>query len=164
MLIFPYRVNGLQPQPNKENLKINVEPGILMAQEETFPFAGKSQIQFRYMTENDLCDLLVTDVDPGHYDSQGLVSQVQGDPNQATIQRIYITKELNFRIQFGKVVFKSLNHAITQSLVEHFTPNPLVRQESAVLIGLLAITVNCKNLKNKDQAIFIKSEPFQGLV
>jgi hypothetical protein len=120
---------------------------------------AQTPVQFKYRTQTGGTLDLLTSIDPTSYDVAGTVTPIAGNPLYATNQRVYLTQEGLFLIQYGQTIYNKLTDAVAGLGTETFTVfTPF--KTSAILIGIISVIKGATDLTNIDQAIFTRSSKF----
>lgn len=168
----PFKIGGLIPSANGANLSFNTSAGNAFFRSANYAtdiqnpniitFTGGSPQAFRKMTSTQTPDLAdVTVVDPANYDVAGVVTPVGGGSPSSTVQRIYAFKSGQFRVQYGSTVYSNLAAAVAGISTEVFVPNPTI-ENTAILVGYLAVQRTATNLSDPNQARFIAAARFDA--
>lgn len=168
----PFKVAGIVPSANGANLSFNTSGGTAFFRSANYAtnilnpniitYPGGSPQAFRKMTQTQTPDLVdVTVVDPANYDVAGTVTPVGGGSVSSTVQRIYAFKSGQFRVQYGAAVYSNLAAAVAGIGTEAFIPNPTI-ENTAILVGYLALTRTATDLSDTSQARFIPAARFDA--
>jgi hypothetical protein len=174
----PFSINGNKITPNGENLSVDKSDGLFFSRAFAYTIGGiftDSPHVFdspalvpaavRYITRDPVT---VTPppsftIDIGNYDVGGVVTPIPGDPNVATVQRIYLFPSDSplgrVVFQYGQSTYASLAIAVTSvGAGEQFIPAPVT--EVGALIGYLAVVKSATDLSDRTQAVFMYSGKF----
>lgn len=168
----PFKIGGLSVSANGANLSMNISAGTAFFRSANYAstiknpnlitFAGGSPQAFRKMTSTTTPDVAdVTLIDPANYDVGGVVTPVGGGGGRSTIQRIYAYKSGAIRVQYGQNFYANLNAAVAAISSDSFTPNPTI-ENTAILIGYLALERSATDLSNTNQARFVTAARFDA--
>jgi hypothetical protein len=156
-----FNISGNVITANDGNLKLDKSAGKVFARSSNYannilephtPTTGAlTALSFKYNTRTLSLTTSLTDLDPTNYDNGGTVTAISGSGNQATIQRLFLFPNNVIRIQYGGVVYPSLNAATAAISTEVSVINPILG-ENAVPIALIAITKNATALNNSSMA------------
>lgn len=174
----PFSIDGNRITPNGANLSVDKSDGLMFARAFNYTLAGLPTdsphvfdspalvpAAVRYITRNPVT---VTPppsftIDIANYDVGGVVTAIPGEPDVATVQRIYLfpSDSAIGRVvfQYGQSIYASLAIAVASvGAGEQFIPAPVTEQ--GALIGYLAVIKSATNLSDRSQAVFMYSGKF----
>lgn len=132
---------------NGANLKINKASGFLFGLGINFrtnfknpnkkAIASATAPTFKYRTQTGL-GASTSDIAPDSYDLAGAITTIGGSTNRSTNQRVYLFPNGSIVIQYGQVIYNTLQEAIQGVQTEVFVPFSNVR-EGAILIGIISL-------------------------
>jgi len=153
---------------NGANLSINKSSGYLFGlginnyvdaenpNKKTIASATAPTFRYRTQTGNGANASVL---DPTKYDVAGTITTIAGSNNQATNKRVYLFPSGNIVIQYGQVVYSTLQNAISGLQYESFTSFENVRL-GGILIAVISVTKGCTALNNTTTAKFIPVSRF----
>lgn len=108
------------------------------------------------VTESPLPPDVIT-IDPTRYDLNGVLTNVGGGTNTATVQRVYVTPASNpssqVAVQYGQTTYASLTAALAAIGTFNFQPNPVSR--FGALVAYIAVIRTATNLADPLQAVVV---------
>lgn len=175
---FSVRGEEMFVSPNGANLKINTSAGkvfnraIGLYDGPTLNYERNVTTQdavvassFRIGTRDPatLTGSVVSDIIPGNYDVNGVVTPVPNPTGSVTIQRVYYSplSSVNnrFFVQYGQSVYPSLTDAVNAIGTTNYVVNPLLR--FTLLIGYIVVVKTATALNNPAQCIILPAERFR---
>lgn len=160
---IPLINNGIYPYANA-NLTFNNTEGTLYGLGINFPndylnpnsisVSSQTPVSFQYRTKTGGTLTTTNNVDPSHYDNNGIRTIIPAPAKQATNQRIFLLQDGSFRIQYGQTIYSDLTTALSAVQTENFNTFPNWR-DNGILIAILSIRSNATNLADINQAKFL---------
>lgn len=159
--------SGNVVSPNGANLKIDKSVGTLFALGSNFFHNNKDpnkvniaavvEATFRLRTQTGNGGTGVTDLDTGNYDNAGTITSLLN--NKYTNFRVFLGINSNIVIQYGQVVYNSLNAAISGIEQESFTIYSNLENNFS-LIGIISVKSDATDLTDTSDAFFSRTSKF----
>ena len=160
---------GILVTSNGANLNFNTSAGELWGNginwtdnqlnPDNVAISANTAATFQYRVQTGGTFSNTTNIIPGSYDLNGVVTAIGGGANSSTNQRIYLFPNGNICVQFGQQVYSTLALALAGQQSEIFVTAPL-NSDNGILIGLLAVNKNATDLSNSSQAVFVPASKF----
>lgn len=156
---------GNRISPNGANLSIDKSAGILFLLGANYennvddPNEITEPLQiaatFRYRNQDSSEGVSTILIDPTTWDNAGSTTAVP-NPNNATIQRIYMFPSGQLRLQRGQTVYPSLSDALSAVSQESPIVEPNIA-DNGILLGLIALKKNTTQLNDTTDALFFQA-------
>lgn len=158
---------------NGANLMINTSGGGVFSRAFNLPnyqdphtatLAAQTPIQFHRMTATAIIPGLVTTLDVGNYDPNGLgiITPIGGGANTTTIHRVYATATAGvtdqITVQYGQHTYATISTAVNAIGSGAFIPN--FTTAGATLLGWVCPIRTATDLSNLTQATFVHASRF----
>lgn len=169
--VGPINVTGNRYTPGGANLTLQRSAGSIFKfgagltelDPHTVPVAASAVpiTNLRYRTRNGEVTGDITNIIPGSYDLNGVVTAVP--TNDFTIQRIFMFSSGLQRIQYGQATYTSLVNALDALATrqENFVVEANM-VENGLLRGFLVVRNNCTNLQDAATARVVSAMPIPG--
>jgi hypothetical protein len=166
---IPLINSGVVASPNGANLSINTTSGTLYGigisfttnplNPNSLSITANTPMTFQYRTQTGGTQANTTLVDPTTYDLNGVATTNPSGGGSATNQRIYLTQNGQFRMQYGQTIYTNLTNAVAGAATESFVTFSNF-SDNAILIGILSLTKNATDLTDNTRAIFLAVSKF----
>jgi hypothetical protein len=150
--------------PNGANLKIDKTSGNVFARSSNYindpknphikTLASGSSITFRYRIQDSTEWPDTTDVDPNTYDNGGVTALTP--TNKFTVQRIVMFTSNIARIQYGQIIYDSIDDAEASLSLEEYEIEPNMK-ENGLLRAFIIVKQGATNLSDTTVAKFIEA-------